>query len=112
MASKRETKAAPPAFAPVRYTARTITLPVPDPFAECGALDAALVGVAGAEMPRGLISAARSGLPRRGVNVTVRPRPAAPVGRNDPCPCGSGRKFKRCCLPSPFPVERITNEQE
>ena len=34
------------------------------------------------------------------------PRPAAPaegvlseakVGRNDPCPCGSGRKYKRCC---------------
>lgn len=22
------------------------------------------------------------------------------VGRNDPCPCGSGRKFKKCCLPS------------
>lgn len=21
-----------------------------------------------------------------------------PVGRNDPCPCGSGRKYKRCCL--------------
>lgn len=21
---------------------------------------------------------------------------APPVGRNDPCPCGSGRKFKRC----------------
>jgi uncharacterized protein YecA (UPF0149 family) len=20
------------------------------------------------------------------------------VGRNDPCPCGSGKKFKRCCL--------------
>jgi uncharacterized protein YecA (UPF0149 family) len=20
------------------------------------------------------------------------------VGRNDPCPCGSGQKFKRCCL--------------
>jgi uncharacterized protein YecA (UPF0149 family) len=19
------------------------------------------------------------------------------VGRNDPCPCGSGQKFKRCC---------------
>jgi uncharacterized protein YecA (UPF0149 family) len=30
------------------------------------------------------------------------PPPPAPlagrVGRNDPCPCGSGRKFKRCCL--------------
>ena len=22
---------------------------------------------------------------------------AAPPGRNDPCPCGSGRKFKACC---------------
>jgi len=21
-----------------------------------------------------------------------------PVGRNDPCPCGSGKKYKRCCL--------------
>ncbi len=20
------------------------------------------------------------------------------VGRNDPCPCGSGKKHKRCCL--------------
>jgi uncharacterized protein YecA (UPF0149 family) len=20
------------------------------------------------------------------------------VGRNDPCPCGSGRKFKKCCM--------------
>lgn len=19
-------------------------------------------------------------------------------GRNDPCPCGSGKKFKRCCV--------------
>lgn len=23
----------------------------------------------------------------------------AKVGRNDPCPCGSGKKHKRCCLP-------------
>jgi uncharacterized protein YecA (UPF0149 family) len=24
--------------------------------------------------------------------------PARPkVGRNDPCPCGSGRKYKKCC---------------
>jgi SEC-C motif-containing protein len=22
----------------------------------------------------------------------------AKVGRNDPCPCGSGRKFKKCCI--------------
>jgi uncharacterized protein len=24
-------------------------------------------------------------------------RPTAKVGRNDPCPCGSGKKYKRCC---------------
>jgi hypothetical protein len=23
------------------------------------------------------------------------------VGRNDPCPCGSGRKYKKCCLQHP-----------
>lgn len=22
------------------------------------------------------------------------------VGRNDPCPCGSGKKYKKCCLPA------------
>ena len=22
----------------------------------------------------------------------------APVGRNEPCPCGSGKKFKKCCI--------------
>jgi hypothetical protein len=21
------------------------------------------------------------------------------IGRNDPCPCGSGKKYKKCCLP-------------
>lgn len=26
------------------------------------------------------------------------PRPSYKVGRNDPCPCGSGKKFKKCCL--------------
>jgi len=24
--------------------------------------------------------------------------PQRKVGRNDPCPCGSGKKFKKCCL--------------
>ena len=23
------------------------------------------------------------------------------IGRNDPCPCGSGKKYKKCCLPKP-----------
>jgi SEC-C motif-containing protein len=30
------------------------------------------------------------------INDTVR-REGAKVGRNDPCPCGSGKKFKKCC---------------
>lgn len=29
----------------------------------------------------------------RGQTVTR----ALTIGRNDPCPCGSGRKYKRCC---------------
>jgi len=28
--------------------------------------------------------------------LRIRPR-SLRVGRNDPCPCGSGRKYKRCC---------------
>jgi uncharacterized protein len=30
---------------------------------------------------------------------TGTPRPRS-IGRNDPCPCGSGRKYKHCCLQS------------
>ncbi len=34
-----------------------------------------------------------------GEPVTTKPyvREEPKVGRNDPCPCGSGRKFKKCC---------------
>ncbi|MGA2148003.1 MAG: SEC-C metal-binding domain-containing protein [Bryobacteraceae bacterium] len=28
-------------------------------------------------------------------------RSAPKIGRNEPCPCGSGRKYKRCCLLKP-----------
>jgi len=37
--------------------------------------------------------------PEGGVKgVTIRkPTDASPVGRNDPCPCGSGKKYKKCC---------------
>ncbi len=44
---------------------------------------------------------------RRAASVPPPPSPAAPArpvcqsqpkpGRNDPCPCGSGKKFKKCC---------------
>jgi hypothetical protein len=29
------------------------------------------------------------------------PKPAAKTGRNELCPCGSTKKFKRCCLNKP-----------
>lgn len=32
----------------------------------------------------------------------IEPYHAPPrVGRNDPCPCGSGKKYKKCCLNKP-----------
>jgi len=30
------------------------------------------------------------------VGAGVAPNPYAGIGRNDPCPCGSGKKFKKC----------------
>jgi uncharacterized protein YecA (UPF0149 family) len=30
------------------------------------------------------------------VSTTVK-RDEKKVGRNDPCPCGSGKKYKKCC---------------
>lgn len=32
-----------------------------------------------------------------GSKTTVRKTAAEKVGRNDPCPCGSGKKYKKCC---------------
>lgn len=42
---------------------------------------------------------ARQDLARPGPIVLEQPTPAGStgVGRNDPCPCGSGKKYKKCC---------------
>ena len=37
---------------------------------------------------------ARAGTPHRGASM-FKPRK---IGRNDSCPCGSGKKYKRCCM--------------
>jgi uncharacterized protein len=39
-------------------------------------------------------SLARPDSPTKGKTIQVSPK----VGRNDPCPCGSGLKYKKCCL--------------
>ncbi len=40
--------------------------------------------------PRYLERSAGKGTPDR--------RPGTKLGRNDPCPCGSGNKYKKCCM--------------
>ncbi|MBE6645102.1 MAG: preprotein translocase subunit SecA [Ruminococcaceae bacterium] len=32
-----------------------------------------------------------------GSQITKKPATSNKVGRNDPCPCGSGKKYKKCC---------------
>ncbi|MBI2081901.1 MAG: SEC-C domain-containing protein, partial [candidate division NC10 bacterium] len=48
------------------------------------------------------VAAAPRAAPAPAGTRTLRATPEAPirlgkVGRNDPCPCGSGKKYKRCC---------------
>ena len=54
-----------------------------------------------ASMAVGLGEAYRYFLQRREQDGTTRrPQPRrtqSKIGRNDPCPCGSGKKYKRCC---------------
>ena len=44
------------------------------------------------------------GIKGRYIEMRIPPTPAQmkrrppKVGRNEPCPCGSGKKFKKCCL--------------
>ena len=35
-----------------------------------------------------------------GAEVKAQPVSVTKVGRNEPCPCGSGKKYKRCCYKS------------
>jgi SEC-C motif len=35
----------------------------------------------------------------------------AKIGRNDRCPCGSGKKYKQCCLAKDEAAERATREE-
>ncbi len=48
------------------------------------------------------VLAESKGIMRENSNVFPFPMPVRnfnrSIGRNDPCPCGSGKKFKQCCL--------------
>ena len=43
--------------------------------------------------------------------VTIKPirRESAKIGRNDPCPCGSGKKYKNCCGQNPNAINNKVN---
>lgn len=68
-----------------------------------------------AEMVERLCEEDRQYLRPMEYHPTPEQRASGKVGRNDVCPCGSGKKFKKCCLwrvesarktgsPSPFPA--------
>ena len=48
-----------------------------------------------ADIPPGLFAQGGIGKRSRGTWGSVKPRNK--VGRNEPCPCGSGKKWKKCC---------------
>jgi hypothetical protein len=68
----------------------------------------ALLALARADEERGDTRGAQQRLLQAGVDRDdpqlervqryARRRPTAEVGRNAPCPCGSGRRYKQCCL--------------
>jgi tetratricopeptide (TPR) repeat protein len=64
-------------------------------------LEEALEGVQGARLPDPVPAQARL------ETLLAQDRGEPKVGRNAPCPCGSGRKYKKCCLvkESPAPTE-------
>ena len=59
------------------------------------------VRIRGAEEPKRQQVAKVTGESHGGGDGTVKKQPvraAKKPGRNDPCPCGSGKKYKNCCL--------------
>jgi hypothetical protein len=46
-------------------------------------------------LPPGWLDQLEEGRIQQGTRVSLR---GGKVGRNDPCPCGSGKKYKKCCL--------------
>ena len=54
----------------------------------------------GLAVPNGYLNPSqrtRSPAPRLALRQPAIVNSPTPVGRNDPCPCGSGKKYKRCC---------------
>jgi hypothetical protein len=82
------------------------TMPAPTGNAPLVVPREAMLRELGLESPERISPSAKS-QPTAGLYVLEEPEPLASpsiraedkVGRNDPCPCGSGRKYKKCCGP-------------
>lgn len=48
------------------------------------------------EATKGMVQRSAQAAPK--AMLAARPPGTAKIGRNEPCPCGSGRKYKKCCL--------------
>jgi uncharacterized protein len=75
----------------------------PDPQLRSPAIDADKREQLIAEMIAGLTRMYRYFEPvrklySREASMAPRRRSGPKIGRNDPCPCGSGRKYKQCCM--------------
>ena len=48
-------------------------------------------------LPRAIVSMRKLALMQEGDVAALSSIAATKIGRNDQCPCGSGKKYKRCC---------------
>jgi uncharacterized protein len=69
----------------------------PDEPDELGANVDALLDEDAALIPRLILVLRKLAQIRQADAPASRPAHRSKVGRNEPCPCGSGRKYKRCC---------------
>ena len=53
------------------------------------------------QVAKPLLEGFEGGVKQGAKKVTLTPKRSAKVGRNDPCPCGSGKKYKNCCGANP-----------
>ena len=53
------------------------------------------------QVAKPLIEGFEGGAKQAAKKVVLTPKRSAKVGRNDPCPCGSGKKYKNCCGANP-----------
>jgi preprotein translocase subunit SecA len=93
--------ASPGAQSPVSARPQAAPRPVQPAQPAIAAASAAATAAGTATQRRDLEMAERAGTTSRDEERVARKkqpmRAVATVGRNEPCPCGSGKKFKQCC---------------